>query len=174
MSRRTYEGRGVPMLPARRGTPSDVVIPSQADATMLPIPAAVIEARRAEFIAARGARNPDAPAPQHEPKLTTADVRRLANFITYALRNDLPLVDAYDAAVIWETWRKAVADLRALMAKAQTDDEVGVFGSILWIRADRIQSALTTALETPREVFNRYCPWRADWATFERIHPEAL
>ena len=30
------------------------------------------------------------------------------------------------------------------------------------------------ALVQPRAVFDAYCPWRADWATFARIHPEAV
>lgn len=174
MSRRTYAGRGVPTLPSDRSTTSDVAIPSQADATLLPLPFAVIEGRRADFLAARGATNPNAPADRQEPKLTLADVRRIANFITYALRNDLPLVDAHDAAVIWEQWRKAVVDLRDIMRQVQHDMQASVLGSVLWIRAENTQASLTTALEEPRAVFSRYCPWRADWATYDRIHPEAV
>lgn len=172
MSRRTYAGRGVPKLPSDRRE-ADVEIPNQADATLLPLPHAVIEGRRAEFITARGAWNPTAPSEFQQPKLTGTDIRRIANFITYALRNDLPLVDAHDAAVVWEKWRKGVADLRDLMHQAQRDDQIAIVASVLWIRASDIERSLTRALEEPGELFRGYCPWRSDWATPARIYPEA-
>ena len=97
----------------------------------------------------------------------------IGNFTSAALRNDLPSIDARDAAVIWEKWRQAVADLKELMRNVEIDAQALIVGVILDHRTWDIGSSLATALHRPGEVFDRYCPWRSDWATFERMHPEA-
>ncbi len=172
MSPRPYAGRGVPALPAAR-TASPVTVAGKLDATLLPEPRAALAALRRKFLAARGPVDPKVP-PGHElPRLTIADVRVIANFITFALRNDLPTVDPYDAAVIWEKWRVAVGDLRDLMRNVDSDAQALIAGTVLDHRTWAIEADLTTAMARPREVFERYCPWRGDWATAARIHPEA-
>jgi len=47
----------------------------------------------------------------------------IGNFTSAALRNDLPSIDARDAAVIWEKWRRAVADLTVTWTDGHVHDE---------------------------------------------------
>jgi len=170
--RRRYAGRGVAELPTKR-TGAPVVLLSDREATLLPDPLRAHEAMRARFIKANGT-VPGSPANRPEPRLTIRDIKLIANHLTFALRNDLPTIDASDAAVIWEKWRQAVNDVRALMKNVDDDHQALVVASILEHRLWDVHESLATALATPGEVFRHYCPWRADWATYERLHPEAV
>ncbi len=173
MSPRAYAGRGVPALSARLQSAKAVEVPGKLDATLLPDPRATLAALRDKFIAARGVVNDSRPTAQQEVRLTIADVHVIANFVTFALRNDLSTIDAYDAAVIWEKWRKAVGDLRDMMRNVESDAQALIAGTVLGQRTSHIADCMVTAQHQPREVFSTYCPWRADWATPARIHPEA-
>ena len=173
MSPRPYAGRGVPALSVP-GRSVAVTLPGQLDATLLPDPRAAVASLRQQFLTARGAVDSKVPPGHERPRLTIADVKVIANFVTFALRNDLPTIDPHDAAVIWEKWRTAVVDLRELMRNVESDAQALIAGTVLDHRTWDIEASLTTALAHPREVFEHYCPWRSDWATFERLHPEAV
>jgi hypothetical protein len=150
-----------------------VPLPAPDDATLLPQPDVVVRGLMTAYLAARGASNPQDPPGHERPRLTIADVKTLANVITFALKNDLPTVDAHDAAVIWEKWRKAIVDLRDLMRDVTNADQALIIATVLEHRIWDIEASLATALRDPGEVFSRYCPWRTEWATHERIYPEA-
>lgn len=173
MSPRVYAGRGLPALPAPRTQAATAVpVPGKLDATLLPDPRATLAALRDKFIAARGVVNDSRPAAQQEARLTIADVRIIANFVTFALRNDLSTIDPHDAAVIWEKWRKAIGDMRDMMHNVESDAQALIVATVLRHRTWDIAECMVTAQARPLEVFNTYCPWRADWATDARIHPE--
>ena len=36
-----------------------------------------------------------------------------------------------------------------------------------------IRESLVVSLANPGAVFRHYCPWRADWAAYDRIYPRA-
>lgn len=167
---RKYAGRGIGTLPTgrRRGP---VQLPGADTATLLPDPVAAYERVREQFVAANG-RLPGSDATRNRPALTIRDVNVIGNFTTFAIRNDLPSIDVRDAAVIWEKWRKAVADLKDLMRNVEMDAQALIVGVVLEHRTWDIANSLATALTHPGEVFERYCPWRADWATQARLHPE--
>ena len=173
MSPRVYAGRGMPVLPpTRTQDAAAVTVPGKLDATLLPDPRAAIAALRSKFIAARGVVNASRPVEQQEARLTIADVRIIANFVTFALRNDLSSIDAHDAAVIWEKWRKAIGDMRDMMHNVESDAQALIVATVLGHRTWDITECMVIALARPMEVFQNYCPWRADWATEARIHPE--
>lgn len=172
--RRRYEARGIGEL---RGPRSKIGLPTQDEATFLPDPRAAYDAILARFRAANG----PADAPSEFPNLSARDVRALANVITFALRNDLPTLSPYDAAVLWDKWREAVASVRQLLADVRDKDATNTsshgvrFASVLLDhRGWDLRESLVTALASPGAVFERYCPWRSAWATFERLHPEAV
>lgn len=169
--RRRYAGRGVGALPTGR-TRAAVRLPGADAATLLPNPPRAFENVRDQFVAANG-RLPGSVPERDQPALTIRDVNAIGNFTSAALRNDLPSIDARDAAVIWDKWRQAVADLKELMRNVEIDAQALIVGVILDHRTWDISYSLATALARPGEVFDRYCPWRSDWATFARLHPEA-
>lgn len=171
MSRRSkgyaYAGRGVPEL---RATPGDVIhLPPPKYATIVPDPIAKHDEIRERYVRVNGAI--DATAKRPQPRLTIRDAKNIANHLTLALRNDLPKVDPHDAAVIWEKWRKHVVSLRDMMSDLADDDQALAVGITLDQRTLNIHDDVAEALRHPGKVFSRYCPWRDDWATFERIHP---
>lgn len=172
MSPRPYAGRGIGALPLAGKPP--VKLPDAAKATLLPTPAEAIRAVKAAFLSLRGAVSAHDPQGHERPRYTVADVRAFANLVTLALRNDLPQIDPHDAAVLWEKWRKAIFDLRDLMRDVRNDEQALVIGAVLEHRVWDIESNLILALRTPRAVFEQYCPWRSEWATYARIHPEAV
>lgn len=147
-------------------------LPGPNAATLLPDPMRTYESIREQYVAANGAIDPNAKRPQ--PRLTLRDTKVIANHLTLALRNDLPGVDAHDAAVIWEKWRKAVVQLRDMMSGLADDDQALAVGINLGQWSLMIHDDVAEAVREPGKVFARYCPWRADWATFQRIHPEAV
>ncbi len=170
--RRRYAGGGVPLLPAGRG-PQPLDLPGADAATLLPEPLAFYERLFAQLVAARGP-DPASPPARARANLHPRDIRQVANFITLALRNDLPTVEPEDAAVIWEKWRQAVADLRNVLRGVAEGTASQVANIVLDHRMLAIHDDLATALRAPRQVFERYCPWRTGWATFARLHPEAV
>ena len=173
MSPRAYAGRGLPVLPpARTQAATAVPVPGKLDATLLPDPRATFAALRDKFIAARGVVNASRPAAQQDARLTIADVRVIANFVSFALRNDLSTIDPHDAAVIWEKWRKAIGDMRDMMHNVENDAQALIVATVLGHRTWDIAECMATAQASPLEVFQNYCPWRADWATDVRIYPE--
>lgn len=168
--RRRYAGHGIPRLPGpRAGAP--VELPGPDEATILPDPRAARERIFDRFLEANG-RAPEYPNKPF-PRLTARDVVVIANHLTFALRNDLSSIDAYDAAVIWEKWRIAVRDLRDLLRHVGLDDDAAIAGNILDHRTFDVHDCMALALSSPGDVFSTYCPWRAAWATASRIHPEA-
>ncbi|MBE7448589.1 MAG: hypothetical protein HS111_06815 [Kofleriaceae bacterium] len=172
--RRRYEARGIGEL---RGPRSKIGLPTQDEATFLPDPRAAYDAILARFRAANGPSD----APSAFPNLSARDVRALANVITFALRNDLPSLSPYDAAVLWDKWREAVTAVRQLLADVRDHEATNAssdgvkFASVaIDHRGWDLRESLVTALASPGAVFERYCPWRSAWATFERLHPEAV
>lgn len=168
--RRRYAGVGIPKLPGGRA--SDAIrLPDADAASLLPSPRESYE-RLLDQLAAGASGSPS--AAKHRP-LPPRQLRVVANFVTFALRNDLPGIDPADAAVIWEKWRQAIIDLRDLLRDADEDEPATSAATVLidhrlWAVADD----LATALAEPRVVFERYCPWRSAWATYARLHPEAV
>jgi hypothetical protein len=171
--RRPYAGTGIPEL---HGPRSRVVLPSPEESTLLPDPRVAHANLLARFRAANGPTD----APHAFPYLSARDVRALANAITFALRNDLPAVEAHDAAVLWDKWRQAVDDVRRFLKPVRDEAATNASSDAVWAACiqldhrgwDLIEN-LVTALGRPGDVFARYCPWRADWATHERVYPGA-
>jgi hypothetical protein len=90
------------------------------------------------------------------------------------LRNDLPALDRYDAAVIWEKWREAVAAIRDRLRVADRERHATRGSDELLQRTWVIRGDLAVALVTPGQVADRYCPWKADFFTQERLYPESV
>lgn len=168
---RRYAGRGINALTGSR-TGAAVRLPGANDATILPDPRAAYEQLSRRFLDANGATANSSPR-DLRPRLAGRDVVAIANHLTFALRNDLPSIDARDAAVLWEKWRIAVVDLRDLLRNVPLEDDAPYAAIILDHRASDVHDSLATALARPGEVFERYCPWRSQWATPARINPEA-
>ena len=169
--RRHYAGRGISKLPGSRSGAA-APLPGPDEATLLPDPRDAYERMRLRFIEANGVSADSSPkAPR--PRLAASDVMAIANHLTYALRNDLPTIDANDAAVIWEKWRVAVNDLRDLLRNIPLENDTPYAAVLLDHRTWDVHESLATALQRPGEVFERSCPWRSAWATPARIHPEA-
>ena len=166
---RRYAGRGVAELRATTG--NVIYMPGPDYATILPEPISKHDEIRERYVSVNGAIDAGAKRPQ--PRLTVRDAKILANHLTLALRNDLPSVDPHDAAVIWEKWRRFVVQLREIMRDLADDDQALAAGVNLdqWTLA--IHDDLAVAIRRPGKVFERYCPWRADWATDARVYPEA-
>ena len=173
MSPRRYAGKGIAAIAVPRGRPS-VPLPKPDDATLLPDPVVIVRGLVDAYLTARGPTNPKDPPGHATPRYTVADVKALANVITFALRNSLSEIDAHDAAVIWEKWRRAIIDLRDLMRDVTNDDQALIVGTVLGHRLWDVQESMATALREPRQVFQQYCPWRTDWATAARIYPEGV
>ena len=148
-----------------------VTLPGPDEATILPDPRAARQHILDRFLEANG-RSPEYTAKAF-PRLTARDVQAIANHLTFALRNDLPSIDAYDAAVIWEKWRIAVRDLRDFLRNVPLDHDVPIATNILDHRSYDVHDCVAMSLSTPGQVFSTYCPWRSAWATPARIHPEA-
>ncbi len=171
--RQPYSGKKIADL---RGPRSRVTLPSPDAVTLLPDPRAAHAALLDRFRAANG----PASAPNAFPNMSARDVRAFANLITFALRNDLPSIDDHDAAVIWDKWRQAVDEVREHLRRVRDDDLTNDSSPDVWnacIALDHrgwdIRESLVVSLANPGEVFRHYCPWRADWATYDRIYPRA-
>jgi hypothetical protein len=170
---RPYAGRGVSEL---RGPRSSIRLAGPDDATFLPVPRDAHAALLARFRAVNGPEGTQA-----FPNLRARDVRAFANLVTLALRNDLPAIDPRDAAVLWDKWRQAVDDVREHLRRVRDHDATNETSPDVWNASivldhrgwDVIEN-LTIALARPGDVFQAYCPWRSEWATFERLHPEAV
>ena len=81
--------------------------------------------------------------------------------------------DRRDTATIWDKWRKAVGRISEEVVALLASDKYGEiyqFGADL----DALEHDVVTAFKTPGEVARYYCPWAADFFTFERLHPEAV
>ena len=167
---RRYAGRGIGELRAAR-TLAAVELPGPDEATLLPDPMTRFEDTLGEFVRANGALD-GSTAKYPRPRLTARDVKVTANFVTLALRNDLSRIDPYDAAVIWEKWRQAVADLRDLLRQVDDDDQALIVGTVLGHRFFAIADDLALAQMEPRKVADRYCPWRDEFFTDARVYPE--
>ena len=178
--RARYLGRGVPTL---RGPASGaaVALPSQDDATFRPEPLKTRRELFQRFLAVRGPIHSQFPPSQQTPLLSIADVNAIANFTTFALRNDLLLlIDARDRAVIWETWRRAIVNLNRVIRGAPradakdptTRDTSVLISSMIENSTTMILLEYVDAVKEPGAAFGRFCPWRREWATDERLHPE--
>ncbi len=173
-------GRGLPYagtrVPTLRGPRSRLDLPSPAEATLLPDP----RMAHAELLDRFREVNGPLDEPAEFPNLSARDARALTNLITFALRNDLSSIDPHDAAVIWEKWRQAVDNVREHLGHVRDDnvtnkDSSAVFDAqmVLQHRGWDVLESIVTSLRSPGDVFAHYCPWRADWATYERIYPRA-
>lgn len=169
---RRYQGRGIGELKSGGSKPA-VRLAGAEQASLLPDPNAVHAAILKQFFDING------PAPSTrpqdvEPALRPRDITVIANFVTLALRNDLPGLDRYDAAVIWEKWRQAVAAIRERLRVADSERHATRGADELFQRTWVLRGDLLTSRETPGQVADRYCPWKADFFTHERLHPEAV
>jgi len=169
-TQRGYAGRGVAKIAVTSGNAIPMMPPEYA--TILPEPLRIHDEIRERYISVNGAI--DATAKRPQPRLTVRDAKVIANNLTLALRNDLPSIDPHDAAVIWEQWRRSVAQLRDMMSGLDDDEQALAIGVNLdqWTRA--IHGEMAEAVRRPGKVFARYCPWRDEWATDERIRPGAV
>lgn len=140
-------------------------------ATLLPDPGNTVKALRDAFLF-RGTTNGD----RTLPAFRVGDVIAIANYISTALADDLPTPDRRDTATIWDKWRKAVLRIRKEVQSLRASDSYGAGGAIYAFGADldALEHDLITAFKTPGEVARYYCPWAADFFTFERLHPEAV
>ena len=167
---RRYAGRGIGELRTAR-TLAVVEFSGPEEATLLPDPFAQYIDTLWEFVRATGALH-GSTTEHPRPRLTARDVKVTANFVTLALRNDLPHIDPYDAAGIWEKWRQAVVDLRELLRNVGDDDQALIVGTVLDGRFYVIVQDLALALAEPRKVADRYCPWQAEFFSDDRVYPE--
>lgn len=172
--RMPYAGKRIGDL---RGPRSRVALPSPDEATLLPDPRAAHAELLDRFRAVNGPKD----APTAFPNMSARDARAFANVMTYALRNDLPAIDDHDAAVIWEKWRQAIDDVRDHLKPVRDDDLTNDQSHDVWnacITLDHrgwdVRESLVVSLLIPGDVFRHYCPWRSEWATYERIYPRAV
>jgi hypothetical protein len=170
---RRYAGKHIGDL---RGPRSPVRLPSLDDATLLPDPRAAYNELLDRFRAVNGPKD----APTAFPNMSGRDVRAFANVITFALRNDLPSLDDHDAAVIWDKWRQVIDDVRDHLKRVRDDSLTNEHSADVWNacivldhRGWDLRESLVVSLANPGEVFRHYCPWRSEWATYERIYPRA-
>ena len=166
MTATLYGGRGIGRLGGRGGPRAkQVELDPDGQPTYLPDPLAKSKAVWTAYMNARGF---DATKSHPKPRMTTGDVYHAANHYTFALRHDLPSVDPHDAAAIWDEWRNAVALLRE---DVRTDNDP--VGSLFYL-IERSARNLALALRRPMAVFNAYCPWRFNWATYGRLFPDRI
>lgn len=161
-----WQGDALATLPPLRSTDAPTL--DRASATLLPDPVAAVTALRDAFLF-RGTQDND----RTLPAFRAGDVIAIANHISAALYNDLPTPDRRDTATIWDKWRKAVLRIRKEVGALIASDkyrEIYQFGADL----DALEHDLVTAFKSPGEVARYYCPWAADFFTFERLNPEAV
>lgn len=167
-----YAGRGVPNLAAAGAS---IPMPDQNAATFRPKPMLVRNELFARFAEALGTDRMNL----DRPHLTISDVRAIANFTTFALRNDLPLYDPRDAVVIWEKWRRAVVDIGDVIrvgnhpevASGASRTTAAIATQMIDGRTTMIALDLIDAGKEKGLVYSRFCPWRDPWAS-TRIQPE--
>lgn len=152
-----YAGRGIPDLSApKRASAWLDRVPSPP--TLLPDP----PARHGHLYRALAhAFHPD-PIDWDHPRVVA-----YVNYVTLALRNDLPSVDRRDAAVIWKRWRDAVVYFRSLRRRKMADE--GLTRS----RALEIAHELQKAQRQPGAVFDSFCPWRKVYFDVATLMPGA-
>lgn len=80
-------------------------------------------------------------------------VNAFVNYITRALRTEVPLLDAGDATIIWWRWREAV---RAFQQNRTDEDHADIY-----YRALTIARQVGYSLRDPGSVYQAFCPWRA-------------
>ena len=168
MTRRVPRWQGDPLVAlATRVSESGPALDHDA-ATLLPDPVAAMAALRGAFMV-RG----QFMGEPRIPAYLATDAIAIANQVTAALHHDLPTPDRRDTATIWDKWRKAV-----LRVRAHTQSEVGTNPypdtRALDTDLETVEYDLARAFKSPGEVARYYCPWAADFFTFERLHPEAL
>lgn len=169
---RQYAGRGIGELRRSRGRDT-VELPDQDEATLLPKPLEAQQQLFDQFVAVNG-NLPGSHPGRPRPPLTGRDVKLIANFVTCALRNDLPHIDVYDAAVIWEKWRKAVVSFRDALKEFPEEHQALNVQYVLDYHFGDVCDCLALALIERGQVADRYCPWKADFFTQERLYPESV
>ena len=112
------------------------------------------------------------PAERDLPRFQVRDVIAVANFITMALRHDLPTPNRKDTAAIWDKWRRFVIRTRSHIAGAIATSPYPEPFDVHWTLR-QVEDDLRQALRTPGEVGNHYCPWAADFFTTARLYPES-
>lgn len=163
MTGELYAGRGVANLGGRsKGRSKPVDLDPDGQPTYLPDPLAKVKFVWTAFMNARGF---DATQTYPKPHMTLADVYQTGNHFTLALRHDLPTIEPHDAAAIWDEWRNAIALLRE---DVRTNNDP--VGSLFYL-IDRSARSLALALREPMAAYRAYCPWRQNWATYDRLFP---
>jgi len=162
-----WEGDAIPALASAEGDKRSRVTLDLDNATLLPDPAeAMWQLRRAFELRGRHPAEPDL------PNFQVRDVVALANFITMALRHDLPTSDRKDTAVIWDKWRTFILRTKPFVLGAvgtrPFPEPFDVHHTLRTLEDD-----LRIAMRTPGEVARHYCPWAADFFNEERLYPEA-
>jgi len=79
-------------------------------------------------------------------------VNAFVNYITRALRTEVPVLEAGDATIIWWRWREAV---RAFKQHRSNEDHAD-----LYYRALTIARQVDYSLRDPGSVYQAFCPWR--------------
>lgn len=169
---RQYAGRGIGELRRARGRDT-VDLPNQDEATLLPKPLEAQQQIYDLFVAVNGNLSGSHPG-RPRPPLTGRDVKLISNFVTCALRNDLPHANVYDAAVIWEKWRQTVTRFRDLLKEFPEDHQALNVQYVLDYHWTDVCDCLSLSMSDPGMVADRYCPWKADFFTQERLYPESV
>ncbi|MEZ4404487.1 MAG: hypothetical protein R3B06_30990 [Kofleriaceae bacterium] len=148
-----YAGHGVPTLePWRAAARWLTFLPNPA--TLRPDPTATDGAITAAL---------DQLEAQGALEWTSPQINALVNWITEALRADLPTVDAGDAAVIWMQWAAAVREFRERRN-----------GRTLKQRLTALLWNVFTALNRPTVLWSDFCPWRSAYFDRDRLEPASI
>ena len=153
----TWQGTGVPALGARR--------PTAPTASLFPDPVERMHAIRTLHHLV-----PPPKAVRFEVEV--GDAIACANEVTAAIRATLPTPDRHDSAALWDAWRRIVLRLREEVRGDARDREPTISGWGLAFGLDRITDALVEVQARPGDFARGYCPWRADFFTLPRLHPE--
>lgn len=166
-ARNGWQGDSIPSLRTSAADPETRIALDISHATFLPDPKGALTMIQERFA-------PRGPTPG-APRFLAYQMRDavvIANFVTTALRRDLPTPDRRDTVAIWDKWRRAVLRVRphlvGVSPTARYPDPYGLVYALESVAYD-----LDEALQKPGEVARRYCPWAADFFTPSRLYPEA-
>ncbi|MEZ4404488.1 MAG: hypothetical protein R3B06_30995 [Kofleriaceae bacterium] len=95
------------------------------------------------------------------PPATPAQLAGLVNWLTDALRADLPSVDSGDAAVVWEQWRTAVQRYTVRGDEHTLRFHLGI-----------VLRNVAMAFRSPGEIWTGFCPWRRIYFDQRRLNPD--
>lgn len=148
-----YAGHGIPTLePWRAAARWLTFLPNPA--TLGPDPTAIDGAIVAALDRLEERGTLDWASPQ---------INALVNWVTEALRADLPAVDQGDAAVIWMKWAAAVRDFRERRDGRTFKQRLM---AVLW--------NVFTAINRPTVLWRDFCPWRTAYFDRDRLEPASI